>query len=124
MPRRKAGRPKNKLPHQYQFVMPVDTDYAKAKRAYWLVREMEKLMSKDIGAVKPKDYMEAVTVYADLCDVLTKRGYRRTDRGKIFKPGMDSEVVAGNRRKIPETDVVRDGQTELGAGISAINPIT
>lgn len=119
----KAGRPRNKLPHDYQMVLPKDTLLNRAKRAYWLVRELEKAMSKDITAVDPIKYHKAVEVYADLCDELKKKGYKRNHarpEKRVDSQGSDQ----GSTERSGSQGIGENGSADMGSGVRAVNPIT
>jgi ABC-type Zn2+ transport system substrate-binding protein/surface adhesin len=124
MAKRTAGRRRQKLPHEYQFVLPKDVLMNKAKRAYWVMREMEWTMSKDITSVNAKDYFVAVDRYSELSEELIKKGFKATHSGKAEKRVGSKGADQNDTERGGSQGVGKDGQADMGAGVRAVNPIT
>jgi len=119
-----AGRPRLKLPHEIQFVIPKDVLKNVAKRSYWHLLQLEKQMKKDIGSVSVKDYGAACDRYAEMCNRLKREGYGQSLHGKVTQPRVDQLGLETDGRADPTATVGGDRQAQLGAGIPTDNPIT
>lgn len=117
--KRPAGRPRNLRPHEIKLNVPTDPLFNQAKRLYWALLEMEKKMSKDITAVRMKDYTELLQAYEDACTKLKKTGHR----GRYAKARMESPELVKIRDERAAAEVGGTESTELGTGISATNPL-
>lgn len=119
----KVGRPKHIQPHEAVFIIPKDGLHYQAKRAYWLMRQYEKVMAKDITAIPAKDYNAAVENFVKLSEELKKSGYYRAKNGKATKNRILAEDVAQDGGQDSTADLGGEGSASLGAGIHADNPL-
>lgn len=118
----KAGRPKKYRPHEIKLQLPSHPLRYKAKRLYWALLEMEKRMTKDITSVKMTDYDRVLSSYIEVVEELKKQGITY---GSKTKQRVDAQRLAeSDTRPRTKAGVGEDGQTDLGVGVPAVNPIT
>lgn len=119
----KAGRPKNLRPHQVRLHVPLDANAMlknKAKRIYWALQEYEKKMAKDVTSVRMKDYTDLLDAYQQVCNDLRAKGYK----GRYAEKRVDEQGMVQDKSARNTSEVSGNGQTSVGAGIQAVNPLT
>lgn len=118
----KVGRPKHLRPHEIKLAVAKDPLKYKAKRLYWALLSLEKKMARDITSVRMSEYNTILNAYVECSSELNKtgRGY-----GSTVKQGMDAKGTGqGSTEQGGASGTSENGSSDMGVGVSTVNPIT